>query len=103
MNSTGRVGCHAALAGVKACDRIAHRDDVTGELVPEDSGRNDHPRVVSAAKYFDVGTAGQRRAHADEDVARSNGGNGNPFQLHVLFSVKYGCEHVPVIHRCLAA
>ena len=59
----------------------------------EDGGRHDHASVIAAAKDLDVGPAGKRGAHTNEDIARSESGNRYPFELYVLFSVEYGREH----------
>ena len=95
------IGRHNTLARPKARDRIANRNHVAGEFVTEDRGRNDHAGVIAAAKDLDVGAAGERGAHADEDVAGPDGGNGNPFQLHVLFAVEYGREHRVIFRHSL--
>ena len=65
------IGSHDSLADTKAFHVVPDRDDITRQFMTEQGRRNDHSRVISAPKYLDVGTAGERSPHADQNVAFS--------------------------------
>ena len=97
-----------AVAGREIGDSLARFDDRAGKLVAEERGRNNHARVISAAKDFEIGAAGESRAHADDELARGCLGNGNLLDANIFAAVKDGGAHgdAPVKKRvldCLAA
>ena len=59
----------------------------------EERGRNDHARVISAAKNFEIGAAGERRADADDELAGGGLGNGNLLDANIFAAVKDGGAH----------
>ena len=65
--------------------------------MPEHGGGHDHARVVAAAEDLDIGAAGQRHLHPDEDVSAYRFRNGYRLYLQVLLAVKHGSHHL-VIH-----
>src|SRR5579863_7698405 len=50
--------------------------------------------MVSAPKNFDVGSAGERRTHAHQHVARPKLGNVHDLDLQLLFAVQDGRGHL---------
>ena len=63
------VGRHHGLADAKALDLAAGGDDLAGEFVTERRGAR-HLRMA-APKRLEIGAAGERGAHAHDDVARA--------------------------------
>ena len=92
-----RVGSDHALAHGKIGDALAHGDNVAGQFMPEHSGRDDHPRVISTAENLHIGTAGQRHLHPHQDVSRIDFRHGYRLHLQVFLAVKHGSHHV-VVH-----
>ena len=92
-----------AIAGSEIGDALAGFDDGSGQLVAEERGRNDHARVISAAKDFEIGAAGESRANADDELAGCGLGNGNLLDADIFAAVKDGGAHgdAPVKKRVL--
>ena len=86
--------------GTKPGHRVADRHDIAGQFVAENSRRHDHAGVISAAKNLQIGAAGERGAHAHQNVARPDRGNRNALDAHVLFTVQNGREH-GLIESCV--
>ena len=63
----------------------------------EYSGRDDHPRVISAAENLDIGTAGQRDPDAHQNISRIDFRHGYRLYLQVFLAVKHSSHHV-VVH-----
>jgi len=59
-----RICGHDAVADAEAFDLISHGHNVARQLMPEQRRGSDHPRMVSAAKHFNVGSTDERRAYA---------------------------------------
>ncbi len=59
-------------------------------LVAEERGRHDHARVIAAAKDLQIGSAGERRADADDQLARCGLGNGNLLDANIFAAVEDG-------------
>ncbi len=57
---------HNPVAGSEIGDALARFDDRSCLLVSEERGRNDHARVVSAAKDLEIGAAGESCTHLDD-------------------------------------
>jgi hypothetical protein len=74
-------------------DVFTHGYDVACQLMPEQSGRNDHACVVTAAKHLHVGAARQRRLDAYQYVAIPDAWYGNGLNLQVLFAIQHGGFH----------
>ena len=69
----------------------------------EERRGNDHARVIAAAKNFQIGSAGERRAHADDQLADGGLGNGNLLDADIFAAVEDGGLHgaAPVKKRVL--
>ncbi len=92
-----------AVAGREIRDSLARFDDRSRQLVAEERGRHDHARVIAAAKDFEIGAAGERRAHANDQFAGGGLGNGNLLDADIFAAVKDGGAHgaAPVEKRVL--
>jgi hypothetical protein len=71
----------------------AYRDDVSRELMTEQSRRLDHSRVITSAKHFYVGPAGQGSANSHQNVTRLDLWDVNGLNAQLLFPVQYRCGH----------
>ena len=94
--------------GAKSVDALAGLDYGSRLLMAKERGRNDHARVIAAAKDLEVGAAGERSAHLDDQLARRGLGNGDLLDADIFAPVEDGGLHgaAPVEERvldCLAA
>src|SRR3984885_10520889 len=69
VTAGGGVEGNDTIARHEVSDSFAGLHDGAGKLVSEERGRNDHARVIAAAKDFEIGAAGERRAHFDNELA----------------------------------
>ena len=72
--------------------------DDAGELVAKEDGRLEHHGVVAAAIDLEVGSAGERGAHLDDDLARPGLGDGDTLEAEVFFAVQ-DCRIHLKLHR----
>jgi hypothetical protein len=93
----GGIRRHDPITNGELRDTLAHRDYITGQLVPKHSGGDDHAGMVAAAKHFDIGSARQRYLYPDENVSVIDCRNSYRLYLQVLLAVKHGSHHL-VIH-----
>ena len=65
--------------------------------------RHDHARVIAAAKDLQIGSAGERRAHANDQLAHGGLGNRNLLDADIFAAVEDGGVHgdAPVEKRIL--
>jgi len=91
------VGRDDAFPDGKAVYVFTDGDDVAGKLVAEDSRRDNHAGMISTAKDFDVGAAGQSNFHPNENVSAFDCRNVYRFYLQVFLAVKNGRHHA-VVH-----
>ena len=73
--------------------------DHSGQFVAEQRGRNDHAGVVSALVNLEIGAAGQRDLHFDQNFALADARDGYSFNLQIFFAVQDGSCHFSV--HCL--
>jgi hypothetical protein len=64
--------------------------------VAEESGRDDHARVVSAFIDLEIGAAGQSDLDFDKHLTTAGMRDRHFLNLHVLFAVEDGGCHFPV-------
>ena len=69
-------------------------DDIARQFMPEHGGGHDHPRMIAAAEYLDVGAARQRHPNPNQEVAVIDFGNGHRLYLQVFFAVEHGSHHL---------
>ena len=81
LQARSRVRGYDALSGMESRDIASGLNDVAGQFMAEDCGGDDHARVVSAPEHFDVGAAGQRGLHSDQNVVFANLRNRHRFNL----------------------
>ena len=79
---------HHAVAGREIRDAFAGFDNRSRQLVAEERRRHDHARMIAAAKDLQVGAAGERRAHADDQFAGCGLGNGNLLDANIFAAVE---------------
>ena len=72
----------------KSVNALAGLDDGSGQFVAEERRRHDHARMIAAAKDLEVGSAGERRAHAHDQFARSGLGNRNALDANIFATVE---------------
>src|SRR5262249_39526692 len=70
-----------------------HFGDGPGEFVAKNRRGNDHPRVVSPAKDFQVRSAGQGRFNSNADLTGSQGREIELFNTNMLFAMENSCSH----------
>ena len=78
---------HAAAVG-KTLNSLPYLDDGSGQLVTEESRRDDHAGMVTAAKDFQVCSAGEGCADADNQLAGGCPRNRHVFNANVLAAVQ---------------
>ena len=83
------------VPGFDAQDPGTHLLDDTRDLVPEEGRRLDHPRVVPAPVDLDVRPAGERRARAQQHLARAGAGQLDTLHADVLAPVHHRRPHSP--------
>jgi hypothetical protein len=54
----------------------------------KERGRHDHARVIAAAEDLEVGSAGERRAHADDQLAGAASGTGTLLDADIFAAVE---------------
>ena len=79
---------HHAVAGSETVNSLAGLDDGSGQLVAEERRRNNHARVIAAAKDLQVGSAGERSAHLDNQFARRGLGTGTSLDANIFAAVE---------------
>jgi hypothetical protein len=67
---------------------------IARQFVPEHGGRHDHPRMITAAEYLDVGAASQRHSYPNENVAVIDLRNGHWLYLQVFLAVEHTSHHL---------
>src|SRR5580658_2116552 len=77
-----------AISGSEISYALAGLDHGSGKLVAKERGGHDHARVIAAAKDFQVGPAGERSTHADDQLARLGLGHRHTFDADVFPSVE---------------
>ena len=71
----------------KLGDAGADFDDRAGQLMAEDDGRLQHHGVIAAAVDLEVGAAGERRAHAQQQFSMARVRDGYPLHAQVFLAV----------------
>ena len=84
---------HHAVAGRKICHAFARLHHRSGQLVAKQRRGHDHARMIAAAKDLQIGSAGQRSAHADDQFAGSGLGNGHLLDANIFAAVEDGGLH----------
>jgi ribosomal protein L35 len=84
----GGVERHHAVAGGKVRDSLAGLDHRSRQLMAKQRRRHDHARMIAAAKDLQVRAAGERRAHADNQLAGPGLGNRHLLDADILASVE---------------
>ena len=79
---------HNAVAGRKIRDALAGFDHRSRQLVPKERWRHNHARMIAAAEDLQVGSAGERRTHADNQLAGPGLGNRNLLDANILAAVE---------------
>jgi len=88
----GVEGKHT-VAESKSGSAVADLDDGSGELVAEEAVGGEHFGVVAAAVDLEVGTAGEGRAYAQDQLARARDGDGDVLDAEVFPAAKGGGSH----------
>ncbi len=96
FHARGGIGRHHSLADAELADVLAGRDDIAGQLVPEQGGRDDHAGVVAAAKHLHVGTAGEGGLHAHQHVAVIDFRYRYRLYLQIFFAIEHGGHHLTI-------
>jgi hypothetical protein len=63
FEARGGVGSDNSLAGTETGDVIAHGDNISGQFMSKQRGRNDHPGVVSTNENLDISTTSKCRLY----------------------------------------
>src|ERR1700693_2997046 len=77
----GGVECDHAHALFEGVDAFAYLLDHSGEFVAEEGGRDDHAGVIAALIHLEVGAAGERHLHFNQDLALFDARDGNSFNF----------------------
>jgi hypothetical protein len=88
LTAGGGVERDDAVTRAKFSDASAGLNHGTGKLMSEESGGDDHARVVATAKNLQIGSAGKGRAHFDDYFSRRRLGHGHTFDTNIFASVK---------------
>jgi hypothetical protein len=83
-----RIESDNATAVGKALDPLPRLDDCSGQLVTEESGRNDHTGMIATTKDFEIRSTGEGSANAHDQFTGARPGNGHVFDANVLASVE---------------
>ncbi len=84
----GGVERNHAVAGSKVRDSFAHLNDRSRQLVAKERRGHDHARMVAAAKDLQIGSAGERGAHAHNQLARFSFRKGNLLNANIFAPVE---------------
>jgi hypothetical protein len=78
---------------MEVLNAFAGRDNVPGEFMAEQRGRNQHPGVVSTAEHLNISTAREGGPDTHKQFTRTNGGHGHGLQANVLLPIQNGSAH----------
>jgi hypothetical protein len=90
------VGGNNTLPHFELADIFSHRDDVPRQLVAEQRWWDNHAGVVAPAEHFNIGSAGESGADANQHIFGPDAGNGNRLYLQALSAVQNGCHHLMI-------
>src|ERR1019366_1553633 len=65
----GGVERHDAVTGSEVSDSLAGLHNGSGQFVAKKRWRHDHARMIAAAEHLQVGSARERGAYADNQLA----------------------------------
>jgi hypothetical protein len=82
-----------AVAGGKALGSLTNLDDSSGLFMAKERRRHNHARVIAPPEDLQVGSAGERRVHADDQLTGFGFGNGNLLDADIFATVENGSLH----------
>ena len=82
-----------AVAGGKALGSLTNLDDSSGLFMAKERRRHNHARVIAPPEDLQVGSAGERRVHADDQLTGFGFGNGNLLDADIFAAVENGSLH----------
>jgi hypothetical protein len=102
IKTRSRVGGHDTLARTETLHIFAHRDDIAGQLMAEQSRRNNHSGVISATKHLHIRAARKRSPHTYQNIAPIDLRYRNRLYFQMLLPVEDGSHHLSFheVHLC---
>jgi hypothetical protein len=83
-----------AVAKDQGRHALSYTDDGSSELVTKETVYSEHLGVITAAIDFEVGSAGEGGANAQDKLSRASDRHRNAFDAQVFFAAKHGCCHL---------